>query len=100
MSKVVFVLALLAASYTGLQWYSYTGLDPNSTHSWDEWEHDKNMQALWWVSVSCFVIAGAAGLRWAYVHNQNERTREFKNAVRQHFQRDFEEAWVTYVPTD
>ena len=100
MSKVVFVLALLGACYTGLQWYSYAGLDPNSTHSWDQWDHDENMQALWWVSVSCFVIAGAAGLRWAYVHNQKERTREFKEAVRQQFQRDFEEAWAAYVPSD
>ena len=99
MSKVVFVLALLGACYTGLKWYNYPPLDPNGDGV-DQLYHSDDMQLLWWVSVSCFVIAGAAGLRWAYVNNQKERTREFKEAVRKHFQRDFEEAWAAYVPTD
>ena len=51
MSKVVFLLALLAACYTGLEWYSYTPLDQNQTHSIDQWDHDENMQALWWIPI-------------------------------------------------
>ena len=98
MSKVVFLLALLAACYTGLEWYSYTPLDQNQTHSMDQWDHDENMQALWWDLRLCFVIAGAAGLRWAYVHNQQERTLEFKEAIRRDFLWDFEQAWAAYVP--
>jgi len=100
MSKVVFFLALLAACYTGLEWYSYTPLERNGTHSMEQWDHDNDMQVLYWVSVFCFGIAGAAGLRWVYVHNRRKRTREFKEAIRRDFLQDFEEAWAAYVPSD
>ncbi len=100
MSKVVFFLALLAACYTGLEWYSYTPLWVPLRSGMEQRGPDNDMQVLCWVSIFCFGIAGAAGLRWAYVHNQKERTREFKEAVRQHFRRDFEQAWATYVPSD